>query len=111
MTVQGSCHCGNVRLEVPFGPEWVGSCNCSLCKKLNWLVAYYAPDQVNVTGETQAYIWGDRMIGIHHCPRCGCTTHWDSLGEDFGRVGVNASLIDGFSPETVEIRYLDNADT
>jgi len=21
-------------------------------------------------GETAAYIWGDRMISLHHCPTC-----------------------------------------
>ncbi len=36
------------------------------------------------------------MIGIHHCPVCACLTHWQTLGEDFGRMGVNARLLDGF---------------
>ncbi|HWJ37217.1 MAG TPA: GFA family protein [Sphingomicrobium sp.] len=111
MSVRGSCHCGKVKLEVPTEPEWVGSCNCSLCRKLSWLVAYYPPHQVVVTGETRAYVWGDRMIGIHHCPNCGCGTHWASLGEDFGKMGVNARLLDGFCAEKVEVRFLDNADT
>lgn len=109
MMVSGSCHCGDVRLEVPAEPEWVGSCNCSFCRKLGWLVAYYRPDEVTVTGETQPYIWGDKMIGIHHCPRCGCPTHWASLGEDFGKMGVSARLLDGFDIDKVEIRYFDNA--
>ena len=110
MTVSGSCHCGNVRLEVPSAPEWVGSCNCSFCRKSGWLVAYYPPDQVTVSGQTHAYIWGDRMIGIHHCAECGCMTHWATLGEDFGRMGVSARLLDGFNADEVEIRFFDNAD-
>jgi hypothetical protein len=110
MTVRGSCHCGDVRLEVPSKPEWVGSCNCSLCRKLNWLVAYYPPEEVRVTGKTQAYVWGDKMIGIHHCPRCGCLTHWATLGEDFGRMGINARLLDDFNTDEVETRFFDNAD-
>jgi hypothetical protein len=52
MTVQGSCHCGGVRLTVPHAPLWVGSCNCSLCRKTGWLVAYYPDDAVTVEGET-----------------------------------------------------------
>lgn len=110
MTVRGSCHCGGVRLEVPAKPDWVGSCNCSLCRKLNWLVAYYVPEEVRVTGKTQAYVWGDKMIGIHHCPRCGCLTHWATLGEDFGKMGVNARLLDDFNTDEVETRFFDNAD-
>jgi hypothetical protein len=40
MTVRGSCHCGGVRITVPQAPEWVGSCNRSLCRKTGRLVAY-----------------------------------------------------------------------
>jgi hypothetical protein len=111
MTVPGSCHCGGVTLAVPNLPEWVGSCNCSICRKLGWLVAYYPDDAVNVAGETKVYIWGDRMIGLHHCPTCGCITHWKTLGEDFGKMGVNARLIEGFDPAGTEVRLFDNADT
>ena len=107
---KGSCHCGGVTLSVPPAPEWVGSCNCSLCTKLGWLVAYYPPETVTVEGPTSVYVWGDRMIGLHHCPTCGCVTHWASLGEDFSRQGVNARLLDGFDASAVEIRHLDNRD-
>ncbi len=121
--VKGSCHCGAVTLRVPHPPEWVGSCNCSLCAKLAWLVAYYPDDQVSVEGETVAYVWGDRMIGIHHCPTCGCGTHWRTLGEDLGKMGVHARLLDGFDASRadahpsklhfdgrpVEVRLIDNA--
>src|SRR5437763_11617539 len=82
MAIEGSCHCGAVRLTVPEAPAWVASCNCSLCRRTGWLVAYYPDGVVAVEGETVAYVWGDRMIGIHHCPVCGCGTHWRTLGEE-----------------------------
>lgn len=107
--VKGSCHCGAVRISVPYAPKWVASCNCSLCTKTGWLIAYYADDAVTVTGETVPYIWGDQMIGIHHCPTCGCGTHWRTLGEDFGKMGVHARLLDGFDADQVEVRRFDNA--
>ncbi len=108
-----------MRVAVPSAPEWLGSCNCSLCRRTGWLVAYYPDDGgVRVEGETVPYIWGDRMISIHHCPVCGCGTDWRSTGESYGKVGVNARLLDGFAVEEgrvlfdgqeVEVRYLDNA--
>ncbi len=120
MPLTGSCHCGAVRIEVPNAPEWVASCNCSICRKLGSLVAYYADDgNVRVTGETVAYIWGDRMIALHHCPVCACFTDWRSTGESYGRVGVSARLLDGFEIRDgryllggteLEVRYMDNAD-
>jgi hypothetical protein len=108
-----------VTIEVPSAPEWLGSCNCSFCRKTGSLMAYYPDDGgVRITGETVAYIWGDRMISQHHCPACGSFTDWRSTGESYGKVGVNARLLDGFSVEQgralidgkpVEVRYLDNA--
>ena len=109
MSVHGSCHCGRVRIELPARPEWVADCNCSLCRRLAWRVAYFPPEQVRVTGQTTAYVWGDRMISIHHCPVCGCGTHWQSLGQDFGRMGINARLLDGFDESALEVRKFDNA--
>ncbi len=116
----GSCHCGAVRIEVPSAPEWLGSCNCSFCRRTGSLIAYYPDDgSVRISGETVAYIWVDRMISQHHCPTCGCFTDWRSTGESYGRVGVNARLLDGFEwregkavidGREVEVRLLDNAD-
>jgi hypothetical protein len=100
-----------VTIEVPHPPAWANSCNCSICTKLNWIVAYYPDAEVRIGGETQVYVWGDRMIGLHHCPTCGCTTHWQTLGEDFGRMGINARLLDGFDEADIEIRQVDNRDS
>ena len=120
--INGSCHCGAVRIAAPRVPEWVGSCNCSLCRRTGWIGAYYPDGEVRIAGETVPYIWGDRMIGIHHCPVCACATHWLSLGEDLGRMGVNTRMLDGFegaggaAPGSVriggvevEVRLQDNA--
>ena len=119
-SMKGSCHCGGVTIDVPGAPEWLGRCNCSFCRKIGSLMAYYPDDGgVRVTGETAAYIWGDKMISLHHCPVCGCFTDWRSTGESYGRVGVNARLIDGYSERDgksfidgreIEVRYMDNAE-
>ena len=74
--------------------------------------------QRDVSGETAPYIWGDRMIALHHCPVCACFTHWESTGESYGRIGINARLLDGFAVtkdgptfdgSAIEVRFLDNA--
>ena len=60
------------------------------------------------------------MISIHHCPACGSGTHWETTGASYGRVGVNARLLDGFAVAEgkalfdgapVEVRFMDNAGT
>jgi len=119
MSVQGSCHCGAVRVTVPSPPEWLGRCNCSFCKRIGSLMAYYPDDGgVRIEGETVAYVWGDRMISQHHCPVCGCFTDWRSTGESYGKVGINARLLDGyeerdgqslFEGREIEVRFLENS--
>ena len=119
MSVSGSCHCGGVRIEVPAAPEWAASCNCSICRKMGSLVSYYPDDgSLKVSGETAPYVWGDKMIALHHCPTCACFTHWVSTGESYGRVGVSARLLDGFElrdgrymidGRELELRFFDNA--
>jgi hypothetical protein len=49
------------------------------------------------------------MIGIHHCSVCGCGTHWRTLGQDFGKMGINTRLPDGFDETALEVKKFDNA--
>ena len=53
------------------------------------------------------------------CPVCGCFTDRRWTGESYGKVGVNARLLDGFEVREgrpmidgrqVEVRLMDNAD-
>lgn len=133
MAIGGSCHCGAVTIAVPGPPESVVQCNCSLCRKIGWLVAYYERANVTITGETDAYVTGEKWMKFRHCRRCGVTTHWEpaegyedrGLGPDelaflTTRIGINARLLDGFGVseegpvfdgEPLEIRFHDNAGT
>ena len=109
--LSGSCHCGAVRFEVATAPTSLATCNCSICRRIGGLWAYYPPDAVTIRSDpaTIPYVWGDRMIGIHHCRICGCTTHWQSLLPDPDRMGVNVRMMAGFDLESVPRREIDGA--
>jgi hypothetical protein len=115
--IEASCHCGAVRLEIATPPETVTDCNCSICRRLGVLWAYYAPHQVEIfaePGATGAYIRGDGDgdLAFHHCRTCGCATHWSPLdGRDQGRMGVNARLMDPQVLAAARVRHLDGAVT
>ena len=93
MSILATCHCGAVSIEVPAAPQTVTDCNCSLCRRLGTLWAYYDPARTTVTGETATYQWGARTLTVHRCARCGTTTHWSPVGADAHRMGVNARLM------------------
>lgn len=110
MAFEGTCHCGRVTIEIAGAPTEVTSCNCSICRRLGTLWAYYVPPEVRVTGETATYRWGDKTIDFHHCPTCGCTTHWSPLdGRDGQRMGINARLLAPDVLAAARVRRLDGA--
>jgi hypothetical protein len=110
MTIQGSCHCGAVKIDVERAPTEVTSCNCSICRRLGTLWAYYAPTSVTVTGQTTTYRWGDKTIDFHRCTTCGCTTHWSPLPERTqDRMGINARLLHPDVVAAARVRRLDGA--
>ena len=82
--IEAACHCGAVRLKAP-QPTEVTECNCSICRRTGALWAYYrGDDQANLLSRpdpsaTDTYVWGDRMLALHHCRHCRCATHVDAV--------------------------------
>ncbi len=113
--LQATCHCGAIRIEIPSRPPEVTNCNCSICRRLGTLWAYFDVGTVTIHGHpehTTEYIQGDKTLRTVRCRNCGCTTHWEPLDpQKYKRMGVN---IRNFEPEVigdVRIRLLDGADT
>ena len=114
--IEATCHCGAVRLEVARAPETVTDCNCSICRRLGVLWAYYSPAEVKLTtpeAAMTAYSRKDGDLAFRHCRVCGCAIDWRPLPnrEPEDRMGVNARL---FPPEILaaaRVRRLDGAVT
>lgn len=111
----GTCHCGAVRIEIPAAPDMLTSCNCSVCRRLGTLWAYYPLDAVVLHGHpehTEAYVQGDRMLRLLRCRTCGCVTHWEPVERtSSSRMGVN---VRNFEPALIQgagLKLLDGADT
>jgi hypothetical protein len=109
--IEGSCHCGAVRYASASAPDTVTDCNCSICRKIGVLWAYYAPRDVRVEGPTAVYMWDDKSIRFHHCQACGCATHWSPVDESVDRMGLNARLMDPAVLAAARVRKLDGAGT
>lgn len=112
---QGACHCGAVRLTLPSTPAVATDCNCSLCRRLGGLWAYFDFGTVRIEGHpahTAEYVWGDRTLRTLHCRTCGCVTHWEPLEPREGaRHGVNLRNFDPALVASVRVRKFDGADT
>jgi len=115
MLLDGSCHCGAVRVEVPRKPRSLTSCNCSICRRYGALWAYYKDREVRVVaaaGATGEYLWGDKLLRFVRCRGCGCVTHWKGIhSKPDSKLGVNARNFEPGAVESVRIRRLDGAST
>ena len=109
--IEGSCHCGAVRIEVDKPAGEVKECNCSICRRTGGILAYYSPKEVRVSGATDIYMWGDRDLEFHRCKVCGNFTHWSAVDKTVERMGVNARLMPPGFLSGVRILQFDGADT
>lgn len=110
-----SCHCGNVRIEIPELPASATSCNCSLCRRYGALWAYFTRAQVKLEAADATlapYRWGDCTIDFWHCRKCGCLTHYTSVDESPGsRFAVNTRMLPQEAMDTLTVRHFDGAET
>ena len=111
--IEGSCHCGNVTFSVAEEPRWLTSCNCSICRRIAALWAYFERHQVTINAADDAtidYVQGDKTLAMHTCRRCGCTTHWTSVDVDkHARMGVNFRMCPDADVARFRVRHLDGA--
>ncbi|MFT3820283.1 MAG: GFA family protein [Rubrivivax sp.] len=111
----GTCHCGSIRVEIPFAPGEITNCNCSICRRLGTLWAYYEAGSVQVRGHpegTQEYVQGDKTLRTVRCRTCGCTTHWEPLDRvKHPRVGVNIRNFEPALMQGARLKLLDGANT
>lgn len=114
MKIEASCHCGNIVIESNKLQDTITECNCSICRRLATRWMYFTSQEVAVTCNTQnskPYLWGDKGIEFHHCPICGCTTHYvgtPSSGLD--RIAINANLLEPKLTEYLTIRRFNGAE-
>lgn len=112
--IKAQCHCGNIELSAQYLPESLTECNCSICRRLATKWIYYKTEEVQVSEKMQPskkYVWGDKCITFHHCPVCGCATHYSSIpGTDFDRIAINANMLEPKAIKNLKTRRFNGAD-
>jgi len=108
-----SCHCGAVRIEFADLPKSLTECNCSICRRLGVLWAYYTRQQVEIicsADAISAYMWGDKCLEFYRCNTCGCVTHYESVEKNSdSRIAINARIMQPEEIESISIRKFDGA--
>ncbi len=110
------CLCGQVEIQVlSEWPDAVTECNCAACRRLAARWAYFQHDDVRITAAqpTVGFVRQDADaegdIEFHHCPRCGCCTHYRGVAKDSTRVALNARLLPNDAMTVLRVRRFDGA--
>jgi hypothetical protein len=96
---QGGCHCGRVRYSVKSDLAKVVSCNCSMCQKAGWLLAFVPAGDFHLesgAGDLSDYQFNKKHIHHLFCKACGVKSFARGTAPD-GRemIAVNVRCLDG----------------
>ena len=79
--IRASCHCGAVVVEADSLPATVTSCNCSICRRIAGLWAYYKRSQARLIAghdAVAAYVWEEiAPLRVRHFDGADTWTYLD----------------------------------
>jgi hypothetical protein len=111
MKYQGSCHCGQVRIEVEGTIEGATSCNCSICQRKGMLMWFVPRSQLTLLtpeANVATYTFNKHVIRHHFCPNCGIHVYGeapDPKGNLFA--ALNIRCLEGVEPGEVPVKHFD----
>lgn len=111
MSIQGSCHCGQIAFAVEGEVGQVIECNCSHCSRkgyLLWFVPRHRLRLAETSGPMSTYTFNRHVIRHHFCPTCGCAPFGfgrDPKGHD--TAAVNVRCLEGIDLDRLDRKKFD----
>ncbi len=110
-TYRGGCHCGNVRYEVTTDLGQVISCNCSICSKKGYLLAFVPANQFKLTageGHLTDYQFNRKVIHHLFCQTCGISSFARGASPDGSEMyAINVRCLEDVDPSSPSITQFD----
>ena len=113
-TYQGSCHCQAVRYEVTMPPPTQAfACNCSICSRTGWLLAFVPASAVKMLSGADALV--DYQFGkkhLHHvfCRVCGVRPFSKGTAKDGTETrALNLRCLSGLDFAALPVQVFDGA--
>ena len=111
MKYHGSCHCGNVAIDVETEITGAVSCNCSICSKSAALLAFAPRDAMTVIAAPDAmttYTFNKHVIQHKFCKTCGIKVFGEGVDPKGNKMAaVNVRCLEGFELGNVERTLVD----
>ena len=112
-TYRGSCHCGDNRYSVELDLQEAARCNCSICRRAGWLLAF-APEEsfaLETTLDSATdYQFGHKRAHHYFCKRCGIRSFGKGTMPDGAKVvSINLRCLDDVDLDALAIKEYDGA--
>jgi hypothetical protein len=111
-TYSGGCHCGKVRYEVQMELGPVIACNCSICSKKGYLLAFVPAGQFKLLsgeGELTDYQFNKHVVHHLSCKTCGIQSFSHGSKADGTKMySVNVRCLDGIDVFGLEVKQIDS---
>ncbi len=108
---RGSCHCGAVTFEARTDLAKAIACNCSICAKAGWVLAFVPAAQFTLlTGEEHLkdYQFGKKSIHHTFCDVCGIHPFGRGAGHDGGEMfAVNLRCLEDLDVDALTVTKYD----
>jgi hypothetical protein len=110
----GSCHCGAVSFDVTMAtPEKAYACNCSICSKAGWLLAFVKEGDFTLhhaPSTVQDYQFGAKRTHHFFCTTCGCRAYSQGTDkEGKATLAVNLRCVEGLDATKLPVETFDGA--
>jgi hypothetical protein len=109
MNYAGTCHCGAVAFSFNADITELISCDCSLCRKRNALMATVPREQLDITRGRDSlvlYRWNSCVALHYFCGVCGIYVYHQRRSNP-AQLSVNACCIDGLDCASLPLRHVD----
>ena len=111
MIYKGSCHCGQIAIEVEGELKQVAQCNCSICTKrghLLWFVPRTNMRLITPANNYATYTFNKHKIKHHFCPKCGCAPFGEGVASDGTETAsINARCLDDVDLSVLTVKHFD----
>lgn len=83
--MNGSCHCGKIKIEVTGKWTWAGRCHCRDCQKISGAAylafACFKSSQVKFLAEIPKTYKSSESVTRTFCDQCGSPVEWKQDSE------------------------------
>jgi hypothetical protein len=111
MTYTGSCHCGNVAIEVEGTIDSGMACNCSMCARRASLLWFVPRNKLRLTTPESAagtYLFNKHVIQHCFCPNCGIHVFGEAIDPKGNAVAaVNLRCVENIDLAAIPVKNFD----